>query len=713
MNKDVAKKIVVFGMALVLVLVILIPSVDSQFSAIFNASSVQKEHIKNGSRESVNNLDSNSVFESKLKTEEATYTLPLETGNWWNDSWLYRKNITIDHTKVDDDFVNFPVLISLPSDGDLASNAQNNGSDIVFVDYSGNKLNHEIELFNGSTGELVAWVNVTSLSSTVNTTLCMYYGNPSAANQENPSGVWHSSYKLVQHLNETTGTHYDSTIYDNDGTPQNGVNQNAVGKIDGADEFDGSDDYVEVLDDDSLHQSNAISVEVWGKADTFGVWRSIAAKDKSGTSEWWFGYTTQNKLDFKFNGQTGFNINANTVITDSDWHHLVGVYNGSHIYVYVDGALDSTPLSYNDINSNTGSVNIGYTKYWNCCRFNGTIDEVRISNIARDGSWISTSYNNQNDPNTFYSIGDEEDVNKPPNTPSDPDPYDGETGVDVDYNLGWTGGDPDPGDTVTYDVYFGTNSSSLPIVSNNQSASTYDPGTMSYDQTYYWKIVSWDNHGAFTEGPIWWFSTVANQPPSKPIILSAPTFGKPETQLDFSTVAIDPEGDDVYYMWDWGDGSYSNWLGPFGSGQTTEANHKWDETGEFEVKVKAKDSNDAESYWSEPVQLIIENEPPDMEITQPIPNAIYFFKIKLRIPFITTLIVGPIDITVSASDNISGMDRVEFYLKDSLKETDASAPYVWPWRGLVFRLERFEIKVIAYDNAGNRATDTITGWKFL
>ena len=59
---------------------------------------------------------------------------------------------------------------------------------------------------------------------------------------------------------------------------------------------------------------------------------------------------------------------------------------------------------------------------------------------------------------------------------------------------------------VTYDVYFGT-SSPPPQVTAGQSGTIYDPGVMSYDQMYYWKIVSWDDHGASTAGPVWSFTT--------------------------------------------------------------------------------------------------------------------------------------------------------------------------------------------------------------
>ena len=101
-----------------------------------------------------------------------------------------------------------------------------------------------------------------------------------------------------------------------------------------------------------------------------------------------------------------------------------------------------------------------------------------------------------------------------------------------------------------------------------------------------------------------------------------------------------------------------------------------------------------------------------MEITQPLPNVLYFGNRPL-LPFFATLIIGPIDITVDASDSISGMERVEFYIKGSLKKTDTSAPYVWLWRDITFGLNAYDIKVIAYDNAGNHADDTILVWKFF
>ncbi|MBE3137904.1 MAG: DUF2341 domain-containing protein, partial [Thermoplasmata archaeon] len=135
------------------------------------------------------------------KTISATFTMS-EPDGWWNTNWQYRKEIIIDHTLVAADFTNIPLLITTDSDSNLAQYAQATGMDLVFTDRYGNKLNHEIESYENSTGYLVSWVNIPVLSDTEDTILYMYYGNPDADNQANHLSVWNGDYKLVLHLNE-------------------------------------------------------------------------------------------------------------------------------------------------------------------------------------------------------------------------------------------------------------------------------------------------------------------------------------------------------------------------------------------------------------------------------------------------------------------------------------------------------------------------------
>jgi PKD repeat protein len=90
-------------------------------------------------------------------------------------------------------------------------------------------------------------------------------------------------------------------------------------------------------------------------------------------------------------------------------------------------------------------------------------------------------------------------------------PPDGTTGVALGPTLSWTATDPDPGDTITYDVYFG---SSIPpaLKTTNQTSNSYNPGTLSSGSTYYWRIVARDNYGSETTGPLLSFTTLDNPP---------------------------------------------------------------------------------------------------------------------------------------------------------------------------------------------------------
>src|SRR3989344_5672823 len=200
-------------------------------------------------------FDSSKIeFSSGLAQLKAT-----TTPEWYNSSWGYRKKITIDNTKVDGDLTNFPVLISTTDvDWKDTSNGgyvgQSDGGDFVFTTESGTStLPYEIEKYDNTTGEFVAWVNVDTLSSSVDTDIYIYYGNASIADQQDSIEVWDSNYKAVFHLNESpdngSAGHVSSNENLNKLAPYNfggtaSSTTNGVGKIDGANYLDGSNDFL-------------------------------------------------------------------------------------------------------------------------------------------------------------------------------------------------------------------------------------------------------------------------------------------------------------------------------------------------------------------------------------------------------------------------------------------------------------------------------------
>ena len=80
-----------------------------------------------------------------------------------------------------------------------------------------------------------------------------------------------------------------------------------------------------------------------------------------------------------------------------------------------------------------------------------------------------------------------------------------------------------------------------------------------------------------------------------------PTQGEAGVEYSFTmTIPGDLEEDDIYVMWDWGDNSSSDWIGPYSPGETTQATHVWTKSGIFEIKVKIRDDFGYESIWSDP-----------------------------------------------------------------------------------------------------------------
>jgi hypothetical protein len=317
-------------------------------------------------------------------------------------SWPYKKEITIDHTQVDGDLTDFPVVIHLDSDGDLADHAQASGDDIKFEGEGGSQLSHEIESYDGSTGTLWAHVKVPTLSSSTDTTLYVYYGNPDATNQESVADVWSNGYEAVYHLDESASGTGNTEIY-KDSTANNHHGDDYVsdtsqtGKIYEGQEFDGDNDYILVGD---IGVSGTWTVSFWGATFTSAtVTYPVATSSNSAA------------IDIgEFNGNGVFFYDGSNTIGDGGSYSLgattrVTITQDSGTYgIFREGALKNSEAGNS---TNLDDVNFGRRAddnwYTDCF-----VDEVRMSSVARSDAWISTAYTSQTDPLSFYSVGPEE-----------------------------------------------------------------------------------------------------------------------------------------------------------------------------------------------------------------------------------------------------------------------------------------------------------------
>ncbi len=347
----------------------------------------------------------------------ATYTIDT-TVSWYNTSWTNRKSVTVDHTKVSGSsaLTSYPMLFSV-TDANLKTTVnggnvgKSDGTDILFTASDGTtKLDHELEYYNATTGQVIAWVRIPSLSPTADTTLFVYYGNASASDQQNKTGVWDSNFKGVYHLgNGTTLSASDST---NTNNPTSTTATVTSGTIDGAANFSGT----QRITLPNIALTTGVTLEAWIKPTALNTADRIVCKAYSSNTSPWTNYclsldstpAPNRKAAIGFTmGGTNYLVYSTTAINTNTWYHLVGTYDGSNVRLYVNGASDASPLAH------TGSVDtvsqvteIGFnTVFTSSQNFTGVLDEVRISNSARSGDWIATEYRNQNAPATFFSVG--------------------------------------------------------------------------------------------------------------------------------------------------------------------------------------------------------------------------------------------------------------------------------------------------------------------
>jgi len=352
--------------------------------------------------------------------------------NWFDTNWSYRKEVTIDYTHVDGELTDFPVVIHTGSDSDLAANTQSSGDDLLFTAADGTtQLSHEIESYDSSTGELWVHVKLPSVSSSSDTTLYLYYGNSTASDQQAPADVWTNGYAGVWHLNEDSEPITDSTANGLDGTRADD-SQPVATQISNGQRFDadGSDSII-VPDDPALNITEELTLSFWaqnkGASGGKNKYPRIVGKEQTQTDNGGYGIFVE---DSGSNNTVGLrtgnadDVRVGKTVTYDDAPHLfTATYvNGGTSKFFFDGEQTNTESYNKSIPITNEPLTIGSGKDVTDSNdprpFNGLVDEVRISSTPRSNEWVSTTYQNQQNPQSFHALGNETEV--PTQTTSTP-----------------------------------------------------------------------------------------------------------------------------------------------------------------------------------------------------------------------------------------------------------------------------------------------------
>jgi len=182
--------------------------------------------------------------------------------------------------------------------------------------------------------------------------------------------------------------------------------------------------------------------------------------------------------------------------------------------------------------------------------------------------------------------------NQPPNIPDIPSgETNGMVGISYTYSTDEVT-DPDGDTPIEYIFDWGDGSNS------GWGTSTSAAHVFSSKGTFEIKVKARDTYGAesaWSESLIVFMDNNAPITPEAPI---GPSSAREDTTVTFTVVTTDPDGHEIFYKFDWGDGSSSQWEGPYDSGIVASITHKWTNEGNFAVKVKAKDEWGLETDWS-------------------------------------------------------------------------------------------------------------------
>lgn len=154
----------------------------------------------------------------------------------------------------------------------------------------------------------------------------------------------------------------------------------------------------------------------------------------------------------------------------------------------------------------------------------------------------------------------------------------------------------DVSEVYLYILYPDSSVKNFSIKQNKVDDTYYYNQKYTQEGSYAFHIWANDNSGNANISEDKIFKIVLGSPPEKPQI-TGQTNGTVGDTYTYTFSSTDPDGDNVYYYIDWGDGTNTSWFGPFASGVPQQKDHSWSKKGTYTIMIIAKDTKGLESPW--------------------------------------------------------------------------------------------------------------------
>lgn len=278
----------------------------------------------------------------------------------------------------------FPVVVRLDREHFPFAEARPDGADLRIVGEEGTLLDHEIERFDSVAQEAVLWIRVPRIVGNAQQRLLVLWGNSNAKPTADarkvfgPFNGYVSALHLGDELTDSTGS---VALEDRGTTATRGRIGTARHFADGRGIFGG--DAIETFPSGSA----ASSTEAW-----FYVERPRQTVVAWGAEKW----ASKVMLNLESPPHVAIGCYFADVVGTSplklgQWNHVIHTYERGNSRVYLNGVLDGVADPILEI-PKRARLDIGG---WYDHSFDGDIDEVRISSVARSPEWIHLQYENQ------------------------------------------------------------------------------------------------------------------------------------------------------------------------------------------------------------------------------------------------------------------------------------------------------------------------------
>lgn len=327
-------------------------------------------------------------------------------GTWYDSDWQYKKQLNISNANIDEDLINYPLLVVLNSTNFNFSHADSEGIDIRFVNASETgTLSFDVEYYNSTSEEAYIWVKIPNVSSSDTTSFYLYYGNPSATSGENKFDVWTNNYSLVLHLNETSGDYLDLSQESNNGSTGADLLRGQKGISGFGANWSRLESNVSIphsISQGTLNLTINFTMELWVYTEEVSnAGPRLMGKEDSTSG---LNVLVQSQSANKYQAPGNSITAESTSIIDLDsWQYVSYGKNDSGVVFMINNSLEYSADSGALPGDSVDDFYIGHGRWLQTRTFNGSIDEVRYSSVSRSKSWLLTNYLSQSNQLLTFS----------------------------------------------------------------------------------------------------------------------------------------------------------------------------------------------------------------------------------------------------------------------------------------------------------------------